>query len=371
MAQPAGRRESTTTEAPDPSEPVAAASIARSTADVWSVVHGASARAKQDVWPLLRSLPGALVRRPEIGGLVGATVVLTVFSLLSPHFLTVENSRGVLRMVAEIGIVAIGVTGLMIAGEFDLSVGSILGLSSLILPLAVAAGMPTEVGIALALLGAIGMGLVNGLLVVRLGISSFIATLATMLLYRGLVLAVSGGFSLELPDRGGLWILGGRLPGGYEASLGWLVGVVCIVGLFLARTPFGNWVYATGGNRQAARSLGVPVGQVKLAMFTLTGLLAGLVGLIQVARFQSVDPLRGTGVELEAITTVVIGGALLTGGAGTVWGTVVGALTVGMVSTGLILAGAPPYYYQAFIGVVLVVSVVINLRVQRFIEARR
>jgi len=181
-----------------------------------------------------------------------------------------------------------------------------------------------------------------------------------------LLLAVTGGFPiayLESPSTL-MKILSGRLPGGFHASAIWFGLIVVFFSLLLTRTHYGNWIFATGGNPQAARALGVEVNRVKLYNFILCALLAGFTGVVQFARFSSVDPLRGSGIELEAIAAAVTGGTLLTGGYGSVVGTLMGVLLVGMVKSGLVLAGAPAYWYRAFIGVILIIAVIINTRIR-------
>jgi len=139
-----------------------------------------------------------------------------------------------------------------------------------------------------------------------------------------------------------------------------------ILAIILNRTPYGNRVFAAGGNKKVAKALGVNVNRVKLISFTLSGILAGFAGCVQFSRFGSVDALRGTGVELEAIASAVIGGTLLTGGYGSLVGTFFGALLIGMVRSGLVMAGAPAYWYRAFIGVILIIAVIINTKVRSF-----
>ena len=316
-------------------------------------------------WALAIRLSGWR-RYPEVGALAGFLAVFIGFSVAAPYFLTLDSLAGIMTIAAELGLVAVGVTMLMIAGEFDLSVGSVLGVSSMAFALMVRAGWPhlPAFGAALALAAAIGA--LNGWVVTRGRLPSFIVTLGSMMFWRGVLLAVTGGFPIAYEGKSSLmFALSGRLPGGFHASALWFLAVAGIATVVLTRTPFGNAVFAAGGNPQAARALGVEVDRVKRMGFVLTATLAALAGIIQFSRFGSVDPLRGEGVELEAIAAAVTGGTLLTGGYGSVIGTVLGALIVGMVRNGLVLAGAPAYWYRAFIGLVLVVAVIINLRIRR------
>lgn len=320
-------------------------------------------RVRQRAWSISLA---ELRRYPEVGALAGFLAVFLSFSIVAPYFLTPASLAGIMTIAAELGLVAIGVTLLMIAGEFDLSVGSVLGVSAMAFALMARAGIPHLI----AFLGALGLaaaiGALNGWVVTRGRLPSFIVTLGSMMFWRGVLLAVTGGFPIAYEEKSLLmFALSGRLPGGFHASALWFLGVALIATLVLTRTPFGNAIFASGGNPQAARALGVEVARVKQIGFILTAVLAALAGIIQFSRFGSVDPLRGEGMELEAIAATVTGGTLLTGGYGSVMGTVLGALIVGMVRNGLVLAGAPAYWYRAFIGLVLVGAVIINLRIRR------
>ncbi|HXF68175.1 MAG TPA: ABC transporter permease [Thermoflexus sp.] len=307
-----------------------------------------------------------LRRYPEVGALAGFLAVFLAFSIVAPYFLTLDSLAGIMTIAAELGLVAIGVTLLMIAGEFDLSVGSVLGVSAMAFALMARAGIPHLVAFLAALGLAAAIGALNGWVVTRGRLPSFIVTLGSMMFWRGMLLAVTGGFPIAYEEKSLLmFALSGRLPGGFHASAIWFLVIAWIATVVLTRTPFGNAVFAAGGNPQAARALGVEVARVKRIGFILTAVLAALAGIIQFSRFGSVDPLRGEGIELEAIAATVTGGTLLTGGYGSVVGTVLGALIVGMVRNGLVLAGAPAYWYRAFIGLVLVGAVIINLRIRR------
>lgn len=319
----------------------------------------------QRIREVVRGTRYRVARHPEIGALAGFLAVFLGFALTAEHFLTSESFAGILAVVAELGIVAMGITILMISGEFDLSVGSILGFSSVTFVFLLRADVPALPALGLALAIAALLGFLNGLIVIITDIPSFIATLGTMMLWRGLLLAVSGGFPVPYFGSSVLFeILNSRFIGDFRTSAIWFVLIVLIFHFILQHTPYGNHVFATGGNKEAARALGVAVKQVKLINFTLSGLLAGLAGCIQFSRFRSVDALRGQGMELEAIAAAVTGGALLSGGYGSIIGTLLGVLIIGMVRTGLVLAGAPAYWYQAFVGVILIVAVIINVRLK-------
>ena len=306
-------------------------------------------------------------KRPEFGVFVGFLIVFIGFSFAADRFLTFDSIAGIITVAAELGIVTAGITFLMIAGEFDLSVGSVLGVSGMIFAITATAGIPHIVGLLLALGAAAIIGLLNGVVVVRTGVPSFIITLGSMMLWRGVILAVTGGFPVRYWGESALlFALNGRFAEQLRMSAFWFIAVVAVLTFVLTRTRYGNWVFATGGGPQAARTLGIRINKVKIINFVISAVLAGLAGCIQFARFHSVDPTRGQGLELEAIAAAVIGGTLMTGGYGSLIGALLGALLVGMVRSGLVMAGAPSYWYQAFIGIVLIVASVVNIRLKRW-----
>ena len=303
-----------------------------------------------------------LARKPEMGALIGFLVVLVGFAIFAPYFLTLNSLSGILTVAAELGIVAAGVTFLMISGEFDLSAGSLLGVGAMAFAWFVKNwGWPHLPAFVVALLLTTLAGTLNGLLVVRTGVPSFIITLGAMMVWRGTLLAVTRGFPISIGESSGLlFALGGRFAGGFHMSAFWFLGIIGLLSVVLHHTDYGNGVFATGGAPDSARAMGINVSRTKVLNFALVGLLSGLAGIIQFSRFLSVDPLRGAEWEMQTITAAAIGGTLLTGGYGSILGTFLGVLTIAMVRTGLVLAGAPTYYYRAFIGVILVFAVVFN-----------
>jgi simple sugar transport system permease protein len=314
----------------------------------------------------LKAFTKKLSSRPEFGVFVAFAILFVGFSLTATNFLTFESIAGIVTVAAELGIVTAGITFLMIAGEFDLSVGSVLGVSGMIFAITATAGLPHIVGLLLALGAAAVIGLINGVMVVHTEVPSFIITLGSQMLWRGVILAVTRGFPVRYwGDSALLFALNGRFAGQLRVSAFWFLTVVFLLAFVLTRTRYGNWVFATGGGPQAAKTLGIPINRVKIVNFILSAILAGLAGCIQFARFRSIDPTRGQGLELEAIAAAVIGGTLMTGGYGSLIGALLGALLVGMVRSGLIMAGAPSYWYQAFIGIVLIVASVVNIRLTR------
>ncbi|MFP4178832.1 MAG: ABC transporter permease [Spirochaetaceae bacterium] len=318
---------------------------------------------------LLNQLGAKVFRVKEIGPLIGLVVIMIVFSILSDKFLRWGNINGILTMTAELGIVAVGVCMLMIAGEFDLSVGSIYAVIPMVGALLANAGVPYLLAFILALGTAVLIGLFNGFIVLKTGIPSFIVTLGGLMFYRGVILAVSGGFPIKLDSDNKvvlLEMLGTRIEAlGYiRASSLWLIGVTALFTIVLTSTKFGNHVSAVGGNRETAKAVGIDVRRIKYTCFALSSVMAGLAGFTMFGRFYGVAPTAGNLMELEAIAACVIGGALLKGGYGSIVGAFIGALLVAVLRSGLILAGAPAYWYRGFIGVVLVIAVIMNTKIR-------
>lgn len=307
---------------------------------------------------------------PEAVVLISFLLLFIFFSLAAPHFTTALSLGNILTFGAITGIVVIGVGLLMISGEFDLSVGSNFALAGYVLALSLNAGVAVLPAFLLAVTSSTALGVVNGLIVTRTNIPSFIATLGTMLAYRGIVRAIgSGDFaSYKGPDIPFFESLNGDFTWlnsvfgvqAFRMSLVWFILLAVIFMFILTRTPFGNWLFAAGGNPGAARALGVNVLRVKVLAFSITGLLVGIAGVIQFAHRLSVDPLRGEGMEMIAVAACSIGGIRLTGGAGTLVGAISGALLLQMLDQGLVLMGIPIQVFQASVGLIIILSVILN-----------
>jgi simple sugar transport system permease protein len=303
-------------------------------------------------------------------------LVWLLFALLAgPSFRGSEGTAAVLNAAAPLGILAVAVALLMIAGEFDLSVGSIIGAAGMtIMLLTRHAGLPLWPAIGLALLLSLTVGLANGLLVVRTGLPSFIVTLGTLFVFRGLTIAVSraltrrtqiGGLD-EVPGYESARLLfASDLAGSSRVSILWWVGLAAAATWVLLRTRWGNWIYAVGGSADSARRLGVPVARVRIALFLTTAAAGWLVAVTQVVRFTGADALRGEQQEFRAIIAAVIGGTLLSGGYGSAVGAVLGALIFGMVQQGIVITGVDADWFQVFLGVMLVLAVLVNNYVRR------
>jgi simple sugar transport system permease protein len=306
--------------------------------------------------------------RPEATALAAVVILFVVFTALSPQlFPTKLTYISIMAVASELGIVSIGVTLLMIGGHFDLSVGAVLGLTSYVaVELMRDYGVPPVLAAPAAVLVGAALGAINGALVVRFRIHSFVVTLGTMLIWRGVLIALTGGFPMMVSvPQVFKDAMSGPLLDGFRMSMVWFFVIGALGTFLLSRTRFGNWVQARGQNEQAARNLGVPVDRVTIILFMLTSALGAVSGVIQVARFSSVDALRGDGMELQAVAVTVIGGTLLSGGYGSVIGTILGAITFGMIQVGLVLAGAPGHFFKTLTGGIVVAAVILNTAVAR------
>ena len=339
----------------------------------------------------LRKVKARLADYSEIVVLISFVLLFFVFSATADNFLSLLSITNILTIASIKGIFVLGVAMLMISGEFDLSVGSTLAVGAYVFAILMEHGLilggstllpPGMSGVALisALIVAGILGLINGLIVVRSGIPSFIATLGTMLAFRGIARAMGNSelaktsgnadvvrYTGEAPPlfeflNGDFQIINamGEPAGGARAAIIWffLITVICVI--VMRYTRYGSWVYATGGNRLAATAQGINTGRVIIWNFIITGILAGFAGVVQFSSRPAIDPARGEGWELIAVAACVIGGIWLQGGYGTIIGAAIGMLLLQMVEQGLILAGVDIQLFQATIGLILIVAVISN-----------
>ena len=309
-----------------------------------------------------------IIRVPELMVLLAILVVIVGFVVMAPTtFLSARNIGSFLTAAAQLGVVAVGAAILIIAGEFDISVGSNYAFTGIVIGLlSTGAGLPTWLAVVIGLVISTSIGLSNGLITLAARIPSFITTLGTWLVWFGLTLAVSKGFFVSVhPHDPLIEFFGGLVGYQFYASIFWWVGIGIVAIVLLSRTALGNWIFAVGGNADAARAVGVPAGKVKLFAFGLIGFLAGVSALFTLGQQGSMAPLYGQNLALQAIAASVIGGCLLTGGAGSVIGAMLGAVLMSMINSGLILAGAPTFWYQTFVGAIVIIAVVINTSLSR------
>ena len=348
--------------------------------------------------------------RPELGAICG-TILVFVFFLLVAGDTGMFSPQGAMNwgvVSAQFAIIAVGACLLMIAGEFDLSVGSMIGFAGIVIAIvSVQWGYPVWLGIGLAFAIATALGALNGWLVIKTGLPSFIVTLAFLYILRGLTIFLSiattrktiiggvreaaqgdwlaplfggkifNGLFVWLADQGLIeTFTRGRRAGepivdGIPMLMVWAIVLIIAGHWVLTRTKFGNWVYASGGDAQAARYTGVPVNRVKILMFMLTAFCATVLATCQVMEFGSAAADRGLLKEFEAIICVVIGGALLTGGYGSVVGAALGALIFGVVQQGLFFTGVESSLFRVFLGLILLLAVILNTYIRRMITGER
>lgn len=303
------------------------------------------------------------MEKPELAALVMLVLLVTIFQIRSDGiFLSLTNLRGILGILPEIGLVVIGVTVLMISGEFDLSVGSVFALMPMTMAVLMTEGVPFPLAVFAGLLVCAAIGFVNGYLTIKYKIPSFITTLGMLFIARSLTIVISGGFPPLLPNDLPNWLFTVFVGPGdlFRMSFVWFVVIAVLTSLLLGRTNFGNWIRATGGFLPAADAMGIPTARVKIACFMLCSVLAGFAGMIQVLRLGSPLPSIGEGWELFAITAAVIGGTSLLGGIGTVVGGVIGAILIRVIDNGLVLSQVDANWFKFAIGFLTIFAVVAN-----------
>jgi ribose transport system permease protein len=295
----------------------------------------------------------------DMGTLIGLVVILLVFAGLSDVFLTERNLINVLQQSSLNACIAIGMTLVIISGGIDLSVGPIAALTAVIAATALLAGAPVIAMIALALTIGAACGLINGSLIAFCGLQPFIVTLGTLSLFRAIALIFTGGNP----------VLG--IPPEFRALFGSDLGVVpvpviivTVIGvaawLVLQRTPLGEYILAVGGNEEAARVSGVPIARTKIAAYMISGTLAALAALILIARLGAAEPTLGNLWELEAIAAAAIGGSSLSGGKGSIVGTILGAVILGAMRNGLTLLNVQAFYQLLATGIIIILAMLID-----------
>ncbi|TJZ86119.1 ABC transporter permease [Paracoccus hibiscisoli] len=302
--------------------------------------------------------------------------IIAVFSVLSPNYFTLSNLLIMSSQVAIFGILSIGMLLVILNGGIDLSVGSILALSGVVAgammqgveidAMGVILYPPVWAVVVLTVCVGAAVGAVNGVLVAIFKVPPFVATLGVMYVARGIALLMTNGLTYNnlrgseaLGNTGFNW-LGFYRIGGVPISVIVLAVVAIAAGLMLSRSAFGRWLYASGGNERAAELSGVPVKRVKITVYAVSGALAAVAGLVLASQLTSAGPTAGNAYELTAIAAVVIGGAALTGGRGTVRGTMLGAFVIGFLSAGLVIIGVSSYWQTVFTGAVIVLAVLMN-----------
>lgn len=298
--------------------------------------------------------------RPEAGPAVLLVLLIVVFTAINPAFLSVLNISNTLAFTVELGLIALAMTLLMTAGEFDLSVGAVFGLTPVLMWSLFNSGATSlELGFLISILIAALIGVVNGWFVTALKIPSFLVTLGMLLVARGTALYITDGFPQRTWNADGEWlasVLVGDLQYGslrLYMSLFWFVAFAVLMHYILTGTRLGNWIQATGGNANAAAARGVNVARTKIGLFVLSAVLSGFAGIISSIRTSAANPNSGTGYELEVIAMVVIGGTSLLGGRGTIIGTILGIFILRLMRNGIVMIGVPGLAYNIFIGAII------------------
>ena len=304
------------------------------------------------------------MRARRFGTLIGLVVLCAVLWALTPHFLTVSNLLNIAQQTSINAIVAAGMTFVIISGGIDLSVGSIVALSGVVLGTLLQDGQPAAIAIPGALLVGVAAGLLNGALVSFGGLPPFIATLGMMSVARGAALVFTEGRPVSGFDEGFRWLATGSV-GPIPAPVIVMVVVYVCAHIVLTRTTFGRYVYAIGGNEEATRLSGVAVRFHKTAIYCVAGLMSAVAAIVLTARLNSAQPIAGMMYELDAIAATVIGGTSLMGGEGSLGGTLVGALIMGVLRNGLNLLGVSSFVQQIVIGAVIVVAVLVDTLLKR------
>ncbi|WP_449045154.1 ABC transporter permease [Paracoccus versutus] len=301
----------------------------------------------------------------QYGGILISLVLLcVVFTLLNERFMTVANLTNILQQVAVVAIAAFGMTWVILLGEIDLSIGSIIAVAGMAGAQALGLGMGFVPALLFTLAAGALMGLINGVLTARLALPSFIVTVATMGIYRGFVSLPTNGAPAMISDPHWTAIGSNSLLG--IPIIIWIVAVLFLFNhILLSRTTFGRRTYLTGGNREAALYSGIKVDRLKITIFTLSGVMAAISGILLSSRLYSAQTNAGMSYELDAIAAAVLGGTSLAGGVGTMVGTLIGALIIGVMNNGMNMLSVP-YFYQLIVkGLVILIAVWLDVRAKR------
>ena len=308
---------------------------------------------------MLKNNPKELLQK--FGPLLALLLIVAIITVINPSFMTSTNILNVLRQVSISALIAFGMTFVILTGGIDLSVGSTLALTGAVAATMLASGMdPILTILAALLLGAI-LGAINGVIIAKGKVAPFIATLATMTIYRGLTLVYTEGRPVSgLGDSISFQMMGKGYFFGIPVPVVTMILAFLALWFILHKTTFGRRIYAVGGNEGASRLSGINTDRVKIMVYSLTGMLASLSALILTSRLNSAQPTAGTSYELDAIAAVVLGGTSLTGGKGWIFGTLVGALIIGVLNNGLNLIGVSSFFQQVVKGVVILIAVLID-----------
>lgn len=297
----------------------------------------------------------------KLGPLFGLLLLIIIVSILNPNFLSIANIFNVLRQVSISAIIALGMTFVILTGGIDLSVGSTLALTGAVAASLLAGGTDPFVAMGIALVLGLLLGAINGVIITKGKVAPFIATLATMTIYRGLTLVYTDGKPISsLGDHYTFQLFGKGYFLGFPVPVVTMVISFIVLYFILQKTTFGRRVYAVGGNEEAAKLSGINADRVKIAVYAITGFLAALSALILTSRLNSAQPTAGESYELDAIAAVVLGGTSLNGGKGWIFGTLIGALIIGVLNNGMNLIGVSSFWQQVVKGIVILLAVLLD-----------
>ncbi len=300
--------------------------------------------------------------KENFGILVSLIVICIVLSIATSHFFTANNITNVLLQISTNAVIAFGMTYVILLGGIDLSVGSVVALSGIGL-----VSLMSNSGLDLipAMLIAIGIGLlvgiVNGFFVTKCNMPAFIVTLSTMMIVRGLALVITSGKPIYVTDERLNYLGNGRIGNVFPLQVVYMLIIFVILFIVLNYTRYGKHLYATGGNKEAARFSGINVDKVSWIAYMIQGTLAGIAGVMTAAKLYSGLPTMGNGAEMDAIAAVVLGGTMMTGGAGTLGGTLIGALIIGVINNGLNLLGVNSYWQDVVKGIIIIFAVYLDI----------
>lgn len=302
---------------------------------------------------------------------IAFVAIVLFFIIFTPNhlFIDLRNLASMGKLIPDLGIVALGVGMLMICGEFDLSVPSLIPLCSYVFVTLLMKGINPALALIIILPVGAALGFINGVIVVKTGLPSFIITLSTMLFWRGVVYGLSRMSPISItkyinPYPSFEKILTGTI-GGFPVQVIWFVGIAIILGLLLHFNKFGNWIFATGSSKETARAMGINTNMVKTTCYIIIGVLCAVVCTLQAVRLGSFNATQGIGFELKTIAAAVVGGTSLRGGVGNILNIFLGVLIIKVIENGLILMRVPVFGVEAFIGLAIILFVIINNFIQR------
>lgn len=299
----------------------------------------------------------------KLGPVIALVFLVIVITVLNPSFVSINNLMNLLRQVSVNGFIAFGMTFVILTGGIDLSVGSTLALSGAITASFLASGLNPFIAILIGLMTGAMLGAINGVLISKGGMAPFISTLATMTIYRGATLVFTDGNPITGIGESDFFNFIGR---GYMLGIPFpvILMFICYILLFvlLHKTTFGRKTYAIGGNEKASKIVGVKIDKIKILIYTISGVMASISGIILTSRLNSAQPTAGNAFEMDAIAAVVLGGTSLSGGRGRIFGTLIGAIIIGTLNNGLNLLGVSSFYQQIVKGLVIVAAVLMDRR---------